>query len=558
LNFSHNTQEEHQRSIRLIRQTAFELNQPVAILQDLQGPKIRLGEFACGSILLQRDDRFILTSRRVGCDQTISSVSYDKLAEEVPEGSTILLDDGKVEMRVEKIDRENQDLHCRVIVGGALSSKKGVNFPGVYLSIKALTDKDKRDLMFGLDQGVDWVALSFVRNPEDVLEIKELIAGAGKSVPVIAKIEKHEAIEQMEKILALCDGVMVARGDLGVELPAEEVPILQKRLIATANSLGIPIITATQMLDSMVNNPRPTRAEVSDVANAILDGTDAVMLSNETAVGNYPAEAVATMAAIAQRIEQEDLGNAIHPTNNTSIPNAISSAVSQIAEQLNAAAIMTLTKTGATARNVSKFRPQTPILAVTPHVDVARQLQLVWGVQPLLILDLPNTRHTFEAAINDAQEKEILTGGDIVVLTAGTLQGVAGSTDLIKVEVVKAVLEEGIGIGQGLISGKARVVSNPREINNFNNGEILVARTTTAEFVELMRKAAGIITEDESLTSHAAVIGRRLAIPIILGAKSATKTIREGVIVTLDAEKGLVYSGLMNGIANSDNEMGMP
>ncbi|MGH2414287.1 MAG: pyruvate kinase, partial [Microcystaceae cyanobacterium] len=248
LNFSHGTHDDHQRSIRLIRQMAFELDQPVGILQDLQGPKIRLGKFACQSISLNPGDAFMLTSRQVECTQEISFVSYESLAEEVPQGSRILLDDGKVEMQVEKIDRQNQDLHCRVIVGGVLSSNKGVNFPGVYLSVKALTDKDRKDLMFGLDQGVDWVALSFVRNPQDVLEIKDLIASAGKAVPVIAKIEKHEAIEQMEAILSLCDGVMVARGDLGVELPAEDVPILQKRLITTANQLGIPIITATQML----------------------------------------------------------------------------------------------------------------------------------------------------------------------------------------------------------------------------------------------------------------------------------------------------------------------
>jgi pyruvate kinase len=378
LNFSHGTHEDHQRSIRLIRQISFELNQPVGILQDLQGPKIRLGRFEDGSITLKRGDRFILTSRAVPGTQEISSVTYEPLADEVPEGATILLDDGRVEMRVEKVDREQRELHCEVVVGGVLSNNKGVNFPGVYLSIKALTDKDRQDLMFGLDQGVDWVALSFVRNPQDVLEIKELIANAGKQVPVIAKIEKHEAIEQMEAILCLCDGVMVARGDLGVELPAEDVPILQKRLIATANQLGIPVITATQMLDSMVSNPRPTRAEISDVANAILDGTDAVMLSNETAVGKFPVEAVGMMATIATRIEREQISRNVKDSGR-SIPNAISQAVGQIAEQLHAAAIMTLTKTGATARNVSKFRPYTPILAVTPHVDVARQLQLVWG-----------------------------------------------------------------------------------------------------------------------------------------------------------------------------------
>ena len=543
LNFSHGTHDDHQRGIRLIRQTAFELNQPVGILQDLQGPKIRLGKFHCQSISLKTGDLFILTSRKVECTQEISYVSYNRLTEEVPEGATILLDDGKVEMRVEKIDRQNQDLHCRVVVEGILSSNKGVNFPGVYLSVKALTDKDREDLMFGLDQGVDWVALSFVRNPQDVLEIKDLIASAGKSVPVIAKIEKHEAIEQMEAILSLCDGVMVARGDLGVELPAEEVPILQKRLIATANQLGIPVITATQMLDSMVNNPRPTRAEVSDVANAIIDGTDAVMLSNETAIGNYPVEAVATMARIARRIEQEQAS--IPPRSNTkqSIPNAISAAVSQIAAQLDSAAIMTLTKSGATARNVSKFRPHTPILAITPHVYVARQLQLVWGVKPLLVLNLPSTTQTFEAAVNVAQEKHLLADGDLVVMTAGTLSGVSGSTDLIKVEVVKAVLGQGVGIGQGLVSGPARVARHAREIANFNPGEILVAPATKAEFVEVMRKAGGIITEEASLTSHAAVIGLRLGVPVIVGCKHATQAIREGAIITLDAQRGLVYSG---------------
>ncbi len=542
LNFSHGTHEDHQRSIRLIRQTAFELNQPVGILQDLQGPKIRLGRFETGSIIVNKGDRFTLTSEPIPGTQEISSVTYEPLADEVPEGATILLDDGRVEMVVEEVDRAKRALHCRLVVGGPLSNNKGVNFPGVSLSIKAMTDKDRQDLMFGLDQGVDWVALSFVRNPQDILEIKELIASAGKQVPVIAKIEKHEAIEQMEAILSLCDGVMIARGDLGVELPAEDVPILQKRLIATANRLGIPVITATQMLDSMVNSPRPTRAEVSDVANAILDGTDAVMLSNEAAVGKYPVEAVETMARIAVRIEQEQIAGNVKDTKR-SIPNAISQAVGQIAEQLQAAAIMTLTKTGATARNVSKFRPHTPILAITPHVDVARQLQLVWGVKPLLVLDLPSTGQTFQAAINVAQERQLLAEGDLVVMTAGTLQGVPGSTDLIKVEVVTAVLGQGIGIGQGAVSGLARVANSAIEVGNFNPGEILVAPSTNVEFVEAIRKAAGIVTEDESLTSHAAVIGLRLGVPVIVGVKNATKIIRDGAILTLDTERGLVYSG---------------
>ena len=546
LNFSHGTHADHQRSIRLIRQTAFELNQPVAILQDLQGPKIRLGKFDNGSIVLAKGDRFTLTNRPVVGMQEISCVTYDYLAEEVPVGAKILLDDGRVEMVVEEINRDKGDLHCRITVPGKLSNNKGVNFPGVYLSVKAMTDKDREDLMFGLDQGVDWVALSFVRNPQDMIEIKELISSTGKQVPVIAKIEKHEAIEQMEAILALCDGVMVARGDLGVELPAEDVPVLQKRLIATANRLGIPIITATQMLDSMVSNPRPTRAEVSDVANAILDGTDAVMLSNETAVGSFPVEAVATMARIAERMEQEEaqhLNLRSARDARRSIPNAISQAVGQIAEQLGAAAIMTLTQTGATARNVSKFRPQTPILAVTPHVNVARQLQMVWGVKPLLVLGLPSTGQTFQAAINVAQELKLLSEGDLVVMTAGTLQGISGSTDLIKVEVVTAILGHGIGLGQGSVSGRARVANTGMDVSNFNHGDILVAPRTSADFVEAIRKAAGIITEEESLTSHAAVIGLRLGVPVIVGVKQATQAIRDGAIITLDLQRGLIYSG---------------
>jgi pyruvate kinase len=546
LNFSHGTHDDHQRSIRLIRQVSFELNQPVGILQDLQGPKIRLGKFEAGSIVLEKGDPFVLTSIIQPGTQERSCVTYEPLADEVPTGATILLDDGRVEMQVEQVDRAARELHCRVVVGGPLSNNKGVNFPGVYLSIRAMTDKDREDLMFGLDQGVDWVALSFVRNPQDVLEIKELIASAGKSVPVIAKIEKHEAIEQMEAVLSLCDGVMVARGDLGVELPAEDVPILQKRLIATANRLGIPVITATQMLDSMVSNPRPTRAEISDVANAILDGTDAVMLSNETAVGKFPVQAVETMARIAERIEREPQPSRSFESmpGYYSIPNAISQAVSRIAEQLQAAAIMPLTKTGATARNVSKFRPTKPILAVTPHVDVARQLQLVWGVRSLLVLNLPSTGQTFQAALNEAQEKGLLRQGDLVVMTAGTLQGVAGSTDLIKVELVTSVLGKGTGIGQGAVSGRARVAHSMAELNGFNPGEILVVSKTSADHVDVIRKASGIVTEEDSITSHAAVIGLRLGVPVIVGVQDATQIIRDGTILTLDMQRGLVYSGM--------------
>lgn len=548
LNFSHGTQENHQKNIKLIRQISFELNQPVGILQDLQGPKIRLGKFKDGPINLAKGDKFILTSRIIPGTQQESSVTYEPLVEEVPEGATILLDDGKVEMKVVGKDWEQRNLDCEVVVGGKLSNSKGVNFPGVYLSIKALTDKDRQDLLFGLNQNVDWVALSFVRNPQDVLEIKEIIQNATtRRVPVIVKIEKHEAIEQMDAILSLSDGVMVARGDLGVELPAEDVPILQKRLIATANRLGIPVITATQMLDSMVDSPRPTRAEVSDVANAIFDGTDAVMLSNETAVGQFPVEAVATMARIACRTETEQMqrDHEDFGEGNT-IPNAISQAVGQISHQLRASAIMTLTRTGATARNVSKFRPRAPILAVTPLVDVSRQLQVVWGVNPLLVVDLPSTGQTFQAAMNVAQEASLVQDGDLVVMTAGTLQGVAGSTDLIKVEVVTAVLGYGRGVGEGSVSGRARIAHDTAAVKDFHPGEILVVPRTSADYVDAIRRAGGIVTEDDSMTSHAAVLGLRLGIPVIVGVSRATEIIRNGTIITLDVSKGEIHSGAFN------------
>ena len=438
LNFSHGDHSEHAARIATIRQASKELGINIGILQDLQGPKIRLGRFADGPITLANGDSFALTSRSVSCNQSIATVTYDKLADEGTAGSRILLDDGRVEMKVEGVDQAEQTLHCSVTVGGVLSNNKGVNFPDVQLSVRALTEKDKTDLAFGLSQGVDWVALSFVRNPSDMEEIRGLIREQGHETPVVAKIEKFEAIDQIDAILPLCDGVMVARGDLGVEMPAEEVPLLQKELIRKANSLGIPIITATQMLDSMASSPRPTRAEVSDVANAILDGTDAVMLSNETAVGDFPVEAVQTMATIACRIEKDYPQRSVDSHLASTVPNALSGAVSSIASQLNASAILPLTKSGATAKNVSKFRPSAPILAITPDATVACRLQLVWGVNPLVIPQHERTTHTFLAAMTQAKELGLLNQGDLVVQTAGTNSGVSGSTDLIKVGIVSS------------------------------------------------------------------------------------------------------------------------
>ncbi|MFN9932515.1 MAG: pyruvate kinase [Cyanobacteriota bacterium] len=543
LNFSHGDHEDHAARIATIRQVAHELGVHIGILQDLQGPKIRLGRFDGGPITLASGDPFTLTSREVACNQSIATVTYGRLAEEVTSGSRILLDDGRVEMVVEQVDLPSQTLHCSVTVGGVLSNNKGVNFPDVQLSIRALTDKDRSDLAFGLKQGVDWVALSFVRNPSDMQEIRELIRSHGYDTPVVAKIEKFEAIDSIDAILPLCDGVMVARGDLGVEMPAEEVPLLQKDLIRKANSLGIPVITATQMLDSMVSCPRPTRAEVSDVANAILDGTDAVMLSNESAVGDYPVEAVATMAQIARRIERDSPRRVLDSHMATTIPNAICQAVSSIARQLNAAAILPLTKTGSTARSVSKFRPSTPILAITSDVDVARQLQLVWGVNPLLIQEQSSSGRTFSVAMAEAQAMGLLHDGDLVVQTAGTLEGVSGSTDLVKVGIVSAVLGRGTGIGAGSVSGRVRLANSPEEASRLQSGEILVVRETSAAYLEAIRKARGVIAEEEGRQSHAAVIAERLGVPVIVGVANATADLRQGEIVTLELQDGVVHRG---------------
>jgi len=543
LNFSHGTHADHHRNVCHIRQVSCELNVPIGILQDLQGPKIRLGKFPDGAVYVNKGDRYTLTSEQIPCNNQIGCISYDKLAQEVPAGAVILLDDGRVEMQVESVEPEAGLLHCRVTVGGLLSDRKGVNFPNVHLSVRAMTDKDREDLVFGLAEGVDWVALSFVCTPEDILEAKEIISQSGRSVGVIAKIEKHEAIANMREILAVCDGVMVARGDLGVEVPAEDVPILQKRLIQTANEFGIPVITATQMLDSMVKSPRATRAEISDVANAILDGTDAVMLSNETAVGEYPVQAVQTMAKIALRTEQEYQWDRPLKTNSKSVPHAISQAVGKISKQLDASAIVTLTKTGATARSVSKFRPSVPILAVTPHVGVARQLQLVWGVQPLMVLSFPSVRQNFEAALNLAQEQKLLQAGDLVVMTAGALQGVAGSTDLIKVMFVSSVVGRGRGIGQGIVHGRARVAFHPLDVKDFNKGEILVVDRTDVDFIDIIRRAGAVITEDAGLDSHAVIIGRKLGIPVMVGVQNATAQIRDGELLTINFRRGIVYSG---------------
>ena len=543
LNFSHGDHKDHQERIKTIRKVSEKLDLDIGILQDLQGPKIRLGRFKDGPVKVKKGDKFSLTSNEVECTKSIANVTYNKLAQEVTSGKRILLDDGKIEMIVEKVDIENNLLECKVTVGGVLSNNKGVNFPDVQLSVKALTDKDIEDLEFGLTAGVDWIALSFVRNPSDINEIKNLINKNGHSIPVVAKIEKFEAIDQIDSILPLCDGVMVARGDLGVEMPAEEVPLLQKELIRKANTLGIPIITATQMLDSMASNPRPTRAEVSDVANAILDGTDAVMLSNETAVGDYPVEAVETMATIARRIERDYPLKAIESHLPSTIPNAISAAVSNIARQLDAGAIIPLTKSGSTARNVSKFRPPTPILATTTERSVARRLQLVWGVTPLLVKNDDRTAKTFSIAMQIAQELGILKQGDLVVQTAGTLTGISGSTDLIKVGLVRKVVTRGISIGELGVTGKARNIKTNLDLSLISPGEILFVPKNILMDLPYTKKITGIVTDENIDECYKIFKKNNIKVSTICDLSAIDNLVSNGDLITLQLNEGVVYMG---------------
>ena len=543
LNFSHGDHKDHQERIKTIRKVSENLDLDIGILQDLQGPKIRLGRFKDGPVKVKKGDKFSLTSNEVECTKSIANVTYNKLAQEVTSGKRILLDDGKIEMIVEKVDIGNNLLECKVTVGGVLSNNKGVNFPDVQLSVKALTDKDIEDLEFGLTAGVDWIALSFVRNPSDINEIKNLINKNGHSIPVVAKIEKFEAIDQIDSILPLCDGVMVARGDLGVEMPAEEVPLLQKELIRKANTLGIPIITATQMLDSMASNPRPTRAEVSDVANAILDGTDAVMLSNETAVGDYPVEAVETMATIARRIERDYPLKAIESHLPSTIPNAISAAVSNIARQLDAGAIIPLTKSGSTARNVSKFRPPTPILATTTERSVARRLQLVWGVTPLLVKNDDRTAKTFSIAMQIAQELGILKQGDLVVQTAGTLTGISGSTDLIKVGLVRKVVTRGISIGELGVTGKARNIKTNLDLSLISPGEILFVPKNILMDLPYTKKITGIVTDENIDECYKIFKKNNIKISTICNLSAVDNLVSTGDLITLQLNEGVVYMG---------------
>lgn len=543
LNFSHGTHEEHQARIDVIKKVRRELEEPVALMLDTKGPEIRLGELKEESYQLEAGQRFTLTTRPIQGDNTIASVSYKGLAQDVTKGTQILIDDGLIELVVLEVD--GTDMHTQVLNAGEIKSRKGINVPNAKINLPALTEKDVSDLLFGIKNEVDFVAASFIRKAEDVTGIRRVLEeNGGAWIKIIAKIESREGVDNLAEILQVADGVMVARGDLGVQLKPQEIPLIQKNMIRMSNEIGKPVITATQMLDSMTRNPRATRAEVTDVANAVLDGSDAVMLSGETAAGKYPVLAVQTMADIALSVEAADFPRPISPDfSELSTTNAISQATCEVAEQLGAAAIVTATVSGATARAVSKFRPHLPIIAVTTTERVRRQLSLTWGVLPMLTRITDNTDEVFERAVFSAMASGIVTEGDLIVITAGIPVGIPGTTNTIKVHTIGDVLLQGQGIGSGTVIGQAVVGSSPDDFEAFPADGILVAPATDREHTGLLQKARAIIVERGGLTSHAAIVGLSLGIPTIVGAENATRVLHNGQVITVDAFSGVVYNG---------------
>lgn len=549
LNFSHGSHEEHQVKIDRIKEVREEMGLPVAIMLDTKGPEIRLGLFKDSmEVRLESGDNYTLTNRDVEGDETIASISYADLPRDITVGSRILIDDGLVGLRV--LSKTDTDIYTEVENGGVISQRKGVNAPGVDLKLPLLNDKDKSDIIFGVKNDIDFIAASFVRSKEDVLEIRKVLEDAGNyDIKIISKIESEQGLANLDEILAVSDGIMVARGDLGVEIPTERVPLAQKEMIKKCNIAGKSVITATQMLDSMMRNPRPTRAEANDVANAVLDGTSAVMLSGETASGKYPLNAVKVMREIVEVTEdsinyQELLEKQISEIS-TSVTNAIGKSTCTIAQDLSAKAIITATTSGSTTRAISKFRPKSTIIAATTSERVRRQLALTWGAVSILVPALNTTDEVFKNSIDRVIEEKLVEEGDVVVITAGVPVGLSGSTNLIKVQTIAKVLTQGTGIGKELVTGRAVVVNSVNDlINNFKEGNILVVSNTDKEIISFVERAGGIIAEAAGYTSHAAITAISLGISTIVGADGALTRINTGDIVTIDPSEGTVRKGI--------------
>lgn len=548
-NFSHGSHDEHGQRIANVRRAAADAGKTVGIMIDLKGPKIRIGKLDPEPVSLKAGDELILTTEGVKGNRYRISVDYPQLPEDVQPGNTVLLADGLVGLEVLAVGAT--EVLCLVQNDAELTSRKGINLPGVRTSIPAVTQKDVESLQFALELGFDFVAASFVRRAKDILPVRQILEEAGSGAHIVAKIETWEAVENLDEIIKIADAIMVARGDLGLEIAAEEVPLVQKRIISKCNRAGKPVITATQMLESMIHNPRPTRAEASDVANAILDGTDAVMLSGETAAGEYPVAAVRTMERIARRVEADlpytaMLAQKRRDISRRTVTDAISYATCAIAGDLDATAIITATQTGYTPRMVAKYRPGRPIVAVTPQEDVVRRLNLVWGVQPVFVDEqIEDTDLMIAASIRSALDAGLIRGGDLIVITAGVPIGTHGSTNLLKVHTVGKVLARGTGIGNQAVTGNIKIALTAQEAHaKIGPGDILVTRDTDRDYVPAIEKSSGVIAEVGGLTSHAAVVCLQFGLPVIVGVAGATEILQEETIVTIDALRGLVYSGV--------------
>ena len=547
-NFSHGSHEEHLGRFEKLKAIREELGLPVAALLDTKGPEIRLRDFKNGTEMLEAGQTFTLTTREVEGTKEICSITYKDLPQDVQPGGTIMLDDGLIKLQIQTVN--DTDIVCKVLNNGKIKNKKGVNVPGVHLSMPYMSQRDRDDIIFGAQQGFDFIAASFVRTAQDVYDIRNLLNEYDSHIRIIAKIENREGVNNIDSILAAADAVMVARGDLGVEIDFTELPGIQKTIIDRSFSFGKPIVTATQMLDSMIVNPRPTRAEISDVANAIYDGTSAIMLSGETAAGAYPVEALKTMSAIAERTEQEGFhlrGRQMDSNpGKISVSDATAHAACLTARDVNAAAIVTVSESGTTARLLSKYRPQQPIIACVMREQVQRQLSLSWGITPLMMSLAHSTDELIEMSTALAKENGYLHNGELAVVTAGVPVGVSGTTNMIKIHMVGNCLATGVGVGREnadvtSATGKACVCRTLEEVRaKFKPGMVLVVPSTSNEMLSYVRDAAALVVEEPGLNSHAAIAGKALLKPTVVGAAGATSHIRDGLMVAVDCAHGSV------------------
>jgi pyruvate kinase len=547
LNFSHGSHEEHLKRLSVFKRLREELGRPVALLLDTKGPEIRIRKFGKGSADLKDGDTFILTTEDVQGDQSRVSVTYPGLPMDLKAGDRLLLDDGLIELKV--LSTGAAEVKCQVVNGGNLSDNKSLNVPGVFIQLPFVSERDRQDLIFGIQNDFDFVAASFVRRAEDVKELRRVLEDhGGHGLKIIAKIENRDGVNNIDEIIRVSDGVMVARGDMGVEIPFEELPAVQKNIIRKCYIAGKPAITATQMLDSMIRNPRPTRAEITDVANAIYDNTSAIMLSGETAVGRYPVESVLTMSKIAieaeKNIDYTKKFKELDITISRNVTNAISHATCETAHSLEASAIISVTKSGHTARMVSRYRPACLIIAMTVSKRVFYQLSLSWGVFPVLTEIKNSTDEIIDQAIEKAVETGLTKNGDLVVITGGIPAGVSGTTNTLKVHIVGDVLLEARGLNGFLATGNVCVLSKEQDsVKYFSSGDILVIQKSSDDILHVIKNAAAVITEETAEESKAAIVAVALDIPVLAGAVDATRVLKSGTVVTVDAGKGLVYSG---------------